>query len=89
MGKYGLQEVKVIDGLVLNDTIYNVEFIKQDDVTKVYTVTKDIVNDTTMVEFSKTDITGEKELEGAKLTVLDKDGNWISSDSESMLELLM
>ena len=79
MGKYGLQEVKVIDGLVLNDTIYNVEFIKQDDVTKVYTVTKDIVNDTTMVEFSKTDITGEKELEGAKLTVLDKDGNVIDS----------
>lgn len=79
MGKYELQEVKVIDGLVLNDTIYDVEFIKQDDVTKVYTVTKDIVNDTTMVEFSKTDITGEKELEGAKLTVLDKDGNVIDS----------
>ena len=79
MGKYELQEVKVIDGLVLNDTIYDIEFIKQDDVTKVYTETRDVLNDTTMVEFSKTDITGEKELEGAKLTVLDKDGNVIDS----------
>ncbi len=79
MGKYELQEVKVIDGLVLNDTIYDVEFIKKDDVTKVYTVTKDIENDTTLVDFSKTDITGEKELEGAKLTVLDKDGKVVDS----------
>ena len=93
MGKYELQEVKVIDGLVLNDTIYDVEFIKKDDVTKVYTVTKDIENDTTFVEYSKTDITGEKELEGAKLTVLDKDGNvidsWTSTDKTHKIEGLV
>lgn len=93
MGKYELQEVKVIDGLVLNDTIYDVEFIKKDDVTKVYTVTKDIENDTTFVEYSKTDITGEKELEGAKLTVFDKDGNvidsWTSTDKTHKIEGLV
>ncbi len=93
MGKYKLQEVKVIDGLVLNDTIYDVEFIKKDDVTKVYTVTKDIENDTTFVEYSKTDITGEKELEGAKLTVFDKDGNvidsWTSTDKTHKIEGLV
>ena len=93
MGKYELQEVKVIDGLVLNDTIYDVELIKKDDVTKVYTVTKDIENDTTFVEYSKTDITGEKELEGAKLTVLDKDGNvidsWTSTDKTHKIEGLV
>ena len=93
MGKYELQEVKVIDGLVLNDTIYDVEFIKEDDVTKVYTVTKDIENDTTFVEYSKTDITGEKELEGAKLTVLDKAGNvidsWTSTDKTHKIEGLV
>ena len=93
MGKYELQEVKVIDGLVLNDTIYDVEFIKKDDVTKVYTVTKDIENDTTFVEYSKTDITGGKELEGAKLKVLDKDENvidsWTSTDKTHKIEGLV
>jgi len=93
MGKYELQEVKVIDGLVLNDTIYDVEFIKQDDVTKVYTVTKDIENDTTFVEFSKTDITGDKELEGATLKVLDKDNKvideWVSTDKTHKIEGLV
>ena len=93
MGKYELQEVKVIDGLVLNDTIYDVEFIKQDDVTKVYTVTKDIENDTTFVEFSKTDITGDSELEGATLKVLDKDNNvvdsWVSTSKTHKIEGLV
>ena len=93
MGKYQLQEIKTLDGLVLNNTIYDIEFNKQDDVTKVYTVTEDIANDTTFVEFSKTDITGEKELEGAKLTVLDKDGNvidsWTSTDKTHKIEGLV
>ena len=93
MGKYQLQEIKTIDGLVLNDTIYDVEFIKQDDVTKVYTVTKDIENDTTLVEFSKTDITGDKELEGATLKILDKNGNvvdsWVSTNKTHKIEGLV
>ncbi len=93
MGKYQLQEVKTLDGLVLNDTIYDVEFIKKDDTTKVYTETRDIVNDTTFVEISKTDITGETELEGAKLTILDKDGNvidsWTSTDKTHKIEGLV
>ena len=79
MGVYELQEIKTLDGLVLNDTIYEIKFEKQDDVTKVYTEERDIENDTTFVEFSKTDITGESELEGAELTVLDEDGNVIDS----------
>ena len=43
-------------------------------------------NDYTKVEISKTDITGEHELGGAKLSVLDKDGNlvetWVSKTGE-------
>jgi len=93
MGKYELQEVRTLDGLVLNDKIYDIEFIKQDDVTKVYTETREIENDTTFVEFSKTDITGEKELEGAKLTILDKEGNvidsWTSTDKTHKVEGLV
>ncbi len=90
MGVYELKEITTLPGLVLNTDKYEVKFEKKDDTTKVYTVTKDIVNDTTITEFSKTDITGDKELEGAKLTVLDKDGNvvdsWVSTDKTHKIE---
>ena len=67
LGKYQLQETKTLDGLVLNETIYDVGFTQKDLITKVYEEKKEISNDTTVLEFSKTDITGDKELEGAKL----------------------
>lgn len=92
MGVYELEEIKTLDGLVLNKEKYEVKFVKQDDITKVYTETREISNDTTLVEFSKTDITGEKELEGAKLTVLE--GNkiidtWTSSEETHKIEGLV
>ena len=92
MGTYELQEVKTLDGLVLNDKKYEVKFVKTDDTTKVYTEERDISNDTTIFEFSKTDITGDKELEGAKLTVLDNDtviDTWTSSDKTHKIEGLV
>lgn len=93
MGIYELQEVKTIDGLVLNNKKYEVKFMQQDLVTKVYEVKEDISNDTTVFEFSKTDITGDVELEGAKLTVLDEKENiidtWISSDKTHKIEGLV
>ena len=92
MGTYELQEIKTLDGLVLNNKNYEVKFIKVDDITKVYTENRKISNDTTIFEFSKTDITGETELEGAKLTVLDGDkvvDTWISSDKTHKIEGLV
>ncbi|MBP3254975.1 MAG: hypothetical protein J6M60_00575 [Clostridia bacterium] len=90
MGEYQLLEVETLDGLVLNDKVYDVKFIKQDDLAKVYTEELNIENETTMFEFSKTDITGDKELVGAKLTVIDKDGNvidtWISTEKTHKIE---
>ncbi len=84
IGKYELQEIKTLNGLVLDETIYDVIFIQQDITTKIYTEIKEISNNTTTFEFSKTDITGDKELVGAKLSVLDKSGNvvdsWISGE---------
>lgn len=83
MGVYSLKETKTLDGLVLDDKIYDISFVQEDNKTKVYTITKELENHPTIVEISKTDITGDKELEGAKLSVLDKDGNiideWIST----------
>ncbi len=93
MGVYSLKETKTLDGLVLDDKIYDISFVKEDDNTKVYTITKELENHPTIVEISKTDITGDKELEGAKLSVLDKDGNiidtWISNDKTHKIEGLL
>lgn len=90
LGEYQLQETKTLDGLVLNETVYEVVFTQKDLTTKVYEEKKEISNDTTVFEFSKTDITGDKELEGAKLQVIDKDGNiideWISGNKTHKIE---
>lgn len=92
MGTYELQEIKTLDGLVLNNKKYEVKFVKVDDITKVYIENREISNDTTIFEFSKTDITGEAELEGAKLTVLDGDkvvDTWTSADKTHKIEGLV
>lgn len=90
IGTYELQEIKTLDGLVLDTTKYEVKFTAQNQVTKVYTETKRISNKTTIIEISKTDITGEKKLIGAKLTVLDEDGNiidsWVSNEENHKIE---
>ena len=90
MGEYQLKETKTLEGLVLDETIYDVVFTQKDLTTKVYEEKKDISNDTTVFEFSKTDITGDEELEGAKLQVIDKDGNiideWISGNKSHTIE---
>lgn len=93
MGKYELVEVKTLDGLVLNDKKYEIIFEQKDLTTKVYTEDLNISNDTTIVEFSKTDITGNGELVGAKLTILDSDNNvidtWTSSENTHKIEGLV
>lgn len=90
MGSYELQEIETLEGLVLNNKKYEIKFTQKDTVTKVYEENLDIENDTTLVEFSKTDITGEKELEGAELTVTDKDNNiidkWVSTNETHKIE---
>lgn len=93
MGTYELQEIKTLDGLVLNDKKYEIKFEQKDLVTKVYEVKEDISNDTTIFEFSKTDITGEKELVGAKLTIIDENNkvidSWTSSEETHKIEGLV
>lgn len=90
MGIYEIEETKTLDGLILNTTKYEVKFEQKDLTTKVYDNQLDVSNDTTLVEFSKTDITGDKELPGARLQVLDKDNNlideWTSTDKTHKIE---
>ena len=90
IGNYEVQETKTLDGLLLNTTKYEVKFEQKDLTTKVYDSQLDVSNDTTLVEFSKTDITGDKELPGAKLQVIDEDGNvideWTSTENTHKIE---
>lgn len=90
MGKYYLKELTTIDGAVLDQTEYDVIFEQTDTTTKEYTVKLNIENETTCIEISKTDITGEKELPGAKLSILDEKGNvidsWTSTDKAHTIE---
>lgn len=90
MGCYHLKELTTIDGAVLDETEHKVVFEQEDTVTKEYIVELDIENKTTAIEISKTDITGEKELVGAKLTVTDKNNeiidSWISTEKSHKIE---
>lgn len=90
IGKYELEEIETLDGLVLDNTKHEIVFKQEDTKTKVYTNEEKFVNDTTIVEFSKTDITGDKELKGATLTVTDNNGNvidrWVSGEKTHKIE---
>lgn len=87
MGKYYLKELTTVQGAVLDNKEYEVVFEQTDTSTKEYVVELNIKNDTTVVEFSKIDITGEKEIAGAELTILDKNNNiidqWTSTNDKT------
>ena len=90
IGKYELEEIETLDGLILDNTKHEIVFKQEDKKNKVYTNEEKFVNDTTIVEFSKTDITGDKELKGATLTVTDNNGNvidrWVSGEKTHKIE---
>ena len=93
MGTYELEETKTLNGLVLNDNKYEIKFEQEDLIKKVYEVKEDISNDTTIFEFSKKDITGDNELEGAELSVIDENDNiidtWTSTKNTHKIEGLV
>lgn len=83
---YSMIETKPADGYV---TAEKVTFTVEDSYNLQRVEMKD---DVTKVEISKTDITTGKELPGAKLTILDKDGKvvvtWVSTDQPQYIEKL-
>ena len=83
--KYTLTETKPADGYV---TAESITFIVEDS-SKAQKI--EMKDDVTKVQISKTDISG-KELPGAKLTILDKDGkvveSWTSEEKAHYIEML-
>ena len=83
--KYTMTETQPAEGYV---TAESIEFVVENtgEVQKV-----DMKDDVTKVEISKTDIAG-KELPGAKLSILDKDGkeveSWTSGNKPHYMEML-
>lgn len=90
---YYLQEVKTLDGCVLDTAQYDAVFKQSDFTTKNYIKLFDVENKTTDFEFNKTDVTGDKEVEGAQLTITDEDGNvvdqWTSTEKVHSIEGLV
>ena len=84
--EYTMTETKPADGYVTAESItFTVE--NTAEIQKV-----EMKDDVTKVEISKTDITGETEIPGAKLTILDKDDqvveSWTSTEETHYIEKL-
>ncbi len=90
MGKYILKETKTISGFALDTKEYEIEYTQEDTSKEIYSISKELTNKPTRVSFSKTDVTGDEELEGAHLRVLDKQGNvlneWVSTKNKHIIE---
>ena len=90
LGVYEIFECATAKGVVLDTTVHEVKFEQKDTTTKIYIATLDISNDTTITQFSKQDITGDKELPNAHLSILDENeniiDNWVSTEKQHIIE---
>lgn len=79
LGQYYVKELEAPKGYASTDKVVDIDASYQGDDVEVIEFTADFVNDTTKVEFSKTDITGDNELAGAKLSIIDSNGKVVES----------
>lgn len=91
--KYYFEEVKTLDGCVLDEAKQSFTFRQKDFTTKNYSKDLNVENKTTHFEFNKTDVTGDKEVLGAQLTITDEIGNivdqWVSTEKPHSIEGLV
>ena len=79
LGQYELKETQALEGYVKDETIYTIDLSYDGSDKTVYTHSMNVTNQKTEVEISKKDITNGNELEGAKLTLFDKDNQVIET----------
>ena len=79
LGKYELKEVQALEGYYLDTTVYDIDLSYDHSDKTLYTRSLEVTNKKTTTEISKVDATDEKELEGAELSLFDKDDNLIES----------
>ena len=79
LGQYYVKEMEAPAGYVKSDECFDVDASYQGDDVEVIEFEAEFENYPTKLEISKTDITGEHELEGAKLSIIDANGNVVYS----------
>lgn len=89
-GTYYAKELQSPKGYVSSEEIVTFDTEYQGQDVKTATYSSEFFNTSTKLDISKTDITGEYELKGATLTILDKDGNvvdtWVSDGTVHRVE---
>lgn len=82
-GKYYVKEEVRKPGYLPNEEIWEIDASYTDQNLTEIKLTKEVENQPTKSQFTKTDATTGEELEGAKLQIIDQDGNiveeWIST----------
>lgn len=78
MGTYLVEEVKTLDGYILDKTIHEVVFSKEDNVTKEYEYILDLENKLTTTTIAKIDSLTKQYLSGATLELYLKDGDTLT-----------
>ena len=78
-GRYYIKEEAAPDGYVSSDKVIEVTAEYQGQEIPVVELSSEYENKPTKISIKKTDLTTGVELEGAKLTVLDNDGNVVDS----------
>lgn len=93
LGHYELKEVQTLEGYVSNEEIYDIDLSYDHTDKVIYIKEINIENTKTTTEISKVDATNEKELEGAHLSLKDKDGNiveeWVSGKEPHIIRGLL
>lgn len=81
-GKYYIQEVEHKPGYLPNDEVCSFDASYTDQTLELLAFSEEISNQTTITEFTKVDLTGGQEIEGAKMQILDQEGKvveeWVS-----------
>ena len=92
-GKYEIREIEHLPGYLPNAEPIEVDASYTDPTLEVIEITKEVENQPTVTEITKTDITGEKEVEGATLQVIGEDGEvveeWVSAAEPHVIYALV
>lgn len=90
LGRYCVKEMEAPKGYVLSEAVFNLDASYQGEYVKVIELEAAFENYPTKLEISKTDITGEHELDDAVLSIIDKDGHvvetWKSNGTPHYIE---
>lgn len=90
LGLYYVAELEAPAGYVKSDETFEVDATYKGPDVAIIEFEAEFVNYPTKLDISKTDITGENELSGAKLTIIDENDNvvdsWVSDGTEHRIE---